>query len=180
MSENKKNNSDNRPYLSLTIELKTDFAQTMHEKYSRELIGGLANASRFVQLYSNNSQEAIEWDARVMGAVDNKIENVRKTMLAVLESNGIEGGSPTFPGKSMYEIKSKNPSVRKYIEWISAMDEAAILVEYAWLTQTITSNQKRKALNDMRIAARRSCRAAKNVTNKTKEKETEVVESTEE
>lgn len=169
MSENKKSNSDNRPYLSLEIELKTDFAQGMHEKYSRELIGGLANASRFVQLYSNNSKEAVEWDERVMGAVDNTIENVKKTMVAVLEDNGITGGSPTFPGKASYEVKSKNPSVKKYLEWIMEMDKAAILVEYAWLTQTITSNQKRKALNNMRISSRRSCRSAKNITNKIKE-----------
>ncbi len=157
-----------KPYLSVSVELKTEFAQEYHKKYGGQLIGALASIDYYTTVTEKGKKEALDWKERTQNILLGNIRKTSETLNALIESSSLHGVEPTFPGRKEVDINMKNPATRVYIEWLQKIDKTASEIETLWIMGVIDSNQKKKAFNQISYATMLFSRTARNFINKAK------------
>jgi hypothetical protein len=160
-----------KPFLPVYVELKTDFAQDYHKRFSGQLIGALASIDYFISVKQENKVEAIEWKNRTQNILLGNLSKTKQSTVALISTNEIEGIEPTFPGKKQIEIGMKNPATKTYIEWLQEIDNTVAQIETLWIMGILDSNQRKKALKQISYATMLFTRTARNFINKSQKQD---------
>jgi hypothetical protein len=161
-----KNQPKQKPFLTVSIELRTEYAQDYHKRYSSQIIGALASIDYFMSLKSDKKAEIQEWKERTQNIVLGNLNKTSEALSALIESQQLNSMEPTFPGRKEILINMKNPATRTYIEWLEKIDNLAVEIEMLWIMGVIDSNQRKKAFSQLSYATMLFARTARNFINK--------------